>query len=204
MASRVTGAREVAADIRASIRAVPLAIGASLKKLQTEARALVIDRTVQRYNLRVEKIAPLVTARPSEVPANAKSVSIDIRIKAAAIENFDPRVHMIQANIRSRSGRSFTRLLPSIEVSLYRNKPLRPLAGAFPLHRRADGRLGPNDRVRARIGRARDKLKRFRYVTFPRALLDPIIKEAQDLAGEGFTVTFTQAFRNARGRLVRN
>lgn len=114
---------------------------------------------------------------------------------------------MVTVDVHRRHGKSYPRRLPSIQVSLYRDQAPRLLRTAFPLHRRADGLLGPNDRVRARLDQSanpvenRRNLKKFRYVTFPKRILDPILAEAEQLAGEGFAVTFRAAFRNGRGRL---
>jgi hypothetical protein len=210
MASRVTGSREVSADIRASVRRIPALALAEVNKAAEAARARVIDEVAANYNVGREQLTSYVSVRRAS-PGSAKvSASVQIQIKAIPLETFNPQVRMEPVQVRARNGRSFLRQLPRIYSSFYRGQATKLLKGAFPLRQRSSGVLKAGDRARKRINTStnpvenRRNLKRFRYYTFPKRLLDPLLVRIEASAPEGLDVSFRAAFRYSSGKLAAN
>lgn len=195
MPNRVTGADEVAADILDSLSHVRAALIDTVNKMAEDARQTVIDEVSAKYNISAGDLQQYITIRRASPGGNGVSASVDLQIKAIPLEFFRPEIRIQPVQIRSKSGRTFNAHLPHVYVTLYKDQPRQFVPGAFPLHQRTSGILQSGDRIRKRTSKARDKLTRMRYFTFPRRVLDPILENLQKQSGDNFDVTVRVAFR---------
>lgn len=177
---------------------------AALNRTIERARTFAGRKTVETYNLSTRQIAPYVRARKVTVRADKLEGSVDLQIRAIPIETFRPQVVMRQITYSVR-GRTVTRRVATIELQRFRNGTPKLVRPAFPLQQRRTGRLRAGEKVRRRTGRARDKLTKIRYYTFPRKFVAETLAPAvREFVGPRIRIELDAAFRAFSARAGRN
>lgn len=177
---------------------------AALNRTIERARTFAGRKTVETYNLSTRQIAPYVRARKVTVRADKLEGSVDLQIRAIPIETFRPQVVMRQITYNVR-GRTVTRRVATIELQRFRNGTPKLVRPAFPLQQRRTGRLRAGEKVRRRTGRARDKLTKIRYYTFPRKFVAETLAPAvRAFVGPRIRIELDAAFRAFSARAGRN
>ena len=196
VSAKLTGIAAAVEDLRTLPGELQAAAADGLNATAAAVRARAIKLTTDRYNIEPDILShyvELAEATPSAVQASVKLLA-----RPLPLSTFSPRVKMIQARVKARNGRVFTRPLPSIEVKRLRKVGHKKLGKYFALHQRRDG--GTTDPIRRRIGSARDRLTGARFFTFPKRFLGELEAQLQPYADEKARVEVTGAIRvRARG-----
>ncbi|WP_293373620.1 hypothetical protein [Nevskia sp.] len=187
-------------------RAKP-ALVSSINRVTRDLRARVVRTTTQFYNVRPRILREYVRIRGAT--RNNISGSAQLQRRALPINAFSPRVRL-QRFTYQRRGQQVTQTLPAVFVTLLKSEGPQYVAPAFPLQQRRTGVIPQGEKVRRRIGSARDRLTTIRYFTFPRQFVeDVIVPDVEPFIPQRMTLELDRAYRritarNAGGELRRN
>lgn len=169
------------------------ALVTSINRVARDLRSRVVKKSLEVYNISSRELTPYVAIRRASRSSMRGSVSLQVR--AISIEAFRPRVRMQSFTYKIR-GKEVTRKLPAIYLRRFKGGAEKYIGPAFPLHQRTTGVLKRGDKVRRRIGAARDRLTRIRYYTFPKQFTEEVLlPDAQAYIGPAIAVEMRRAFR---------
>jgi hypothetical protein len=206
-AIKVTGVQQVARAAGQEPDVLREAARDSVQSTLEYLKAEAARRTALRYNLSQDKLGSFVLVRRASVSADGVSGSVTLQLKAVPLTEFGAEVEMREFSLTSRTGRTFTRRLPTVQVAIYRGRLARALPGGFPLRQRNTGALLDGEGVRKRVGSGRGhrsdgtygaKLTGFRFYTFPKRITNQLVPELNADGQRKLSVDFKVAYRKQR------
>ena len=198
VSAKLTGIAAAVEDLRTLPGELQSAAADGLNATAAAVRARAIKLTTDRYNIEPDILSDyveLTVATPSAVQARVKLLA-----RPLPVSTFNPRVKMIQARVKARNGRVFTRALPSIEVKRLRKGGHKKLGKYFPLYQRSNG--GTTDPIARRVDARQYALTGAWFYTFPKRFLAELEAQLQPYADEKARVEVTGAIR-VRARSLR-
>ena len=184
-------------------RAVPPALNRTAARMKTLATRAAADE----YPLSTRKFGQYIYL--GKAGKGQMHATIELKVRAIPLEEFPTRVEMVEVEVRAWRGKA-QRKLPVVTVQRFRGGKYESPTGnaptkAFPLHQRRKGKLRKGEKVRRRTSKARNKLTKIRYYTFPTRFLEKkLLPEIRKEIPPRFHIELRAAFRSLSGRLKRN
>lgn len=168
----------------------------AVREALTDTREFLVRGVAREYALSETKLRE--HALPGRVVATASGArgSIVLQVRPVSLYDFGATVEIATPTFRQAFGlrsRPYQRKVARVRVRLYRGRSESQLPNAFALTTRKAGPLRPGDRVRQRVKRGGRQLTGFRYYTFPRRILEPLLREARRKAGSQLEFTLSGA-----------
>lgn len=176
------------------------ALVSGINRVSRDLRSRVVRKSTEVFNISRRDLTPFV-AQQRATRTNVRG-GVSLKVRAIPIEFFNPRVQMQDFTFQ-RGGKTVTQRLPAVYLKRFRNGSEKYVGPAFPLQQRRTGRLRKGEKVRRRVGAARDRLTRIRYYTFPKQFTEEVLlPDAAAFVGPAISVELERAFRRytARGR----